>query len=440
MILIIIGGLAVLLAKRMEGELPEMRLDMASPALGVQQNLNLHVADKKNGIRQVWVALFKDGKETVLFDKTYPPGGILSGGLIRDEAVEVSFDAKASGIKDGKAVLRLMTRDYAWRNWGKGNRFYQEQEIMIDTQPPAIEVLNHRLNIAQGGAGVVIYKLSEACPVSGVMVGDEFYPGESGQFSDKNIFMTFIALDYRQGADTRIFTTATDFAGNKGSGGVAYHINARRFKKDTIPISDRFLKWKMPEFTSQIPEGGGLSPVDFFLKVNRDLRKANYEALIKITSQSSNQLLWREGFLRLPRAANRAGFADHRDYTYNKKKIDNQIHLGIDLASLENSPVPAANTGKIVFAENLGIYGNTVVIDHGFGLFSMYAHLSHMDVNAGQAVNRGDIIGKTGMSGLAGGDHLHFSMLVYHTFVNPLEWWDPQWIRNNVQDNIAAIK
>lgn len=438
--LIVVAGLAVLLGKRMEGELPEMRLDISSPSLGAQQKLVLHVEDKKSGIRQVWVALLKDGRETVLFDKTFPPGDLLSGGRVRSETLEIPFDAKAHDLKDGKAMLRMVTRDYAWRKWGKGNQNYQEQEVVIDTQAPAVEVLNHTLNMAQGGAGVVIYKLSEECPVSGVMVGETFFPGQTGNFSDPSIYLTFVALNHAQGPGTSIYATATDFAGNTGRGGIAHHINARRFKKDVITISDQFLNWKMPEFTTLIPESAGLSPVELFLKVNRNLRKANYDALIKATVHSDKKIHWQGDFLRLPHAANRAGYADHRNYVYNRKKIDEQYHLGIDLASLENSPVPAANGGRVAFADSLGIYGNAVVIDHGFGLFSMYAHLSHMDVKVDQIVKKGDIIGKTGRSGLAGGDHLHFSMLVHQTFVNPLEWWDPQWIKNNIQANIGAVR
>jgi murein DD-endopeptidase MepM/ murein hydrolase activator NlpD len=142
----------------------------------------------------------------------------------------------------------------------------------------------------------------------------------------------------------------------------------------------------------------------------------------------------------LPNSANRARFADHRTYFYKKTEIDRQVHLGIDLASLANSPVPAANSGMVVFAEPLGIYGRTVIIDHGFGLFSMYSHLSFIAVKAGDQVSSGDILGRTGSTGLAGGDHLHFSMLINDTFVNPVEWWDIKWIENNVLSKIEQVK
>jgi murein DD-endopeptidase MepM/ murein hydrolase activator NlpD len=150
-------------------------------------------------------------------------------------------------------------------------------------------------------------------------------------------------------------------------------------------------------------------------------------------------LYWKGAFLRLPNSARRAGFADHRIYKYKGHIIDRQTHMGIDLASVAQSPVLASNTGKVIFAEGLGIYGKTVIIDHGFGLFSMYSHLSSFNVKKGQMVPKGDIIGRTGVTGLAGGDHLHFGMLVHNTFVNPVEWWDASWIKNNISDKIDEL-
>ena len=124
---------------------------------------------------------------------------------------------------------------------------------------------------------------------------------------------------------------------------------------------------------------------------------------------------------------------------YKGKVIDHQYHMGIDLASLALSPIPAANAGKVVFAEQLGIYGQTVILDHGFGLFTLYGHCSSLDVTVGQVVARGDTIAKTGTTGLAGGDHLHYGMLVGSTYVNPIEWWDAKWIENNITSKLKAL-
>ena len=119
--------------------------------------------------------------------------------------------------------------------------------------------------------------------------------------------------------------------------------------------------------------------------------------------------------------------------------IDNQTHLGFDLASLRMSPVAAGNDGKVVFADNLGIYGNTVILDHGLGLFTLYAHLSSISVKVGETVTRGQAIGQTGATGLAGGDHLHFSAMVRGIHVDPVEWWDPKWITDHVKAKIEEF-
>lgn len=437
--ILIMVPLGILLVKRMEGKPPEMKLDLDSAALGAEQTLTLNASDDQTGLRQVWMAVLKDGKETVLLDKKFPATNILSGGGVHKRTLEIPFNANAMGLTDGKAMLRLMTRDYAWRKWGKGNKVYQEKEVIIDTRAPTISIVSHPLNMNQGGAGLVIYRLSEDCRTSGIMVGEEFYPGQSGAFSDAKVFMTFIALNHKQGSSTPVVATATDYAGNEGRSGIARHINGRKFRRDTISLSDNFLSWKMPELKDQVEVIGGASLMETFLRVNRDLRQANYEVLKKVTAQSDAKVYWKGGFLRLPRSANRAGYADFRTYKYKGRTIDEQTHLGLDLASNAQSTIPAANSGKVVFAENLGIYGQTVVIDHGFGLFSLYSHCSEISTSVGQMVTKGDPIGKTGTTGLAGGDHLHFGVMVHHTFVNPLEWYDTNWIRNNLTLKIDAV-
>ena len=157
-----------------------------------------------------------------------------------------------------------------------------------------------------------------------------------------------------------------------------------------------------------------------------------------ITSPVSGGIQWHEPFLQMRNSKVEALFADHRSYYYNGNKVDEQTHLGYDLASTAHSPVEAANNGKVVFADNLGIYGNCMVLDHGMGLYSLYGHMSSMDAQPGSVVTRGDIIGRTGQTGLAGGDHLHFSMLIQGVQTNPLEWWDSSWIRLHVLDRVLS--
>jgi len=438
--MLIVLPVAWLLTLRLEGDAPVFSISPDLPVIGAAKELSVTASDPNSGLRRIWIGLLKGDKEIVLFEKDYPGGNPFLGGSVREAAFKIRVEPKKMGISEGKAILRIMVRDYSWRQWWHGNRTYREIETVIDTRPPGIEALTRVHNVNQGGTGLVIYRLSEPCRESGVLVGENFFPGHLGYFGDKEIAMAFFALDHGQGKGTRIMLRAVDRAGNSANAGFPHHIRRRRFKKDTIRISDQFLNWKMPEFAGEIDSPADDTLVNRFLAVNRQLRQKNFLVIQSVGADTKADLLWDGKFLRLPNSATRSKFADYREYLYNGKVIDHQVHLGVDLASIAHSPVPAANSGRISFAGSIGIYGKTIMIDHGFGLFSMYSHLSSIDVQTGQLVSKKEIIGRTGRTGLAGGDHLHFSMLVHNVFVNPLEWWDGSWIHNNITSKINATR
>jgi murein DD-endopeptidase MepM/ murein hydrolase activator NlpD len=181
------------------------------------------------------------------------------------------------------------------------------------------------------------------------------------------------------------------------------------------------------------------SDIKKYLKINNDLREESDQTFYKLREDTSPNRLWEGPFLRLKNAATMSKFADRRFYYYKGKKVDEQLHLGVDLASLANSPVQAANNGRVVFSKRNGIYGLTVVLDHGQGLSTLYGHLSGTEVTHNQEVTRGDIIGYTGQTGLAGGDHLHFGIMVNGVAVNPIEWWDGHWINDNITKKLALL-
>jgi len=439
----IVAGLLLLpvlwlLFVRLEGQKPVIRFELASPFVGKSNEFSVALEDKKSGLRKIWIAIIKEGKEVVLIDEALPSAGFFSGGEVKTKTLNITFEPEKFKFADGKAIIRLAVWDYSWRGWWQGNQIYVEKNLIIDTRPPEIEVISRAHNVTQGGAGLVIYRTSEDSHQSGAQVGDNFFPGHAGYFKDPRIRLAFIGLSYQQGPGTQIMVKAVDKAGNAAKAGVNHHIRKKAFKNDKIGISDRFLGWKVPELENEIAVEATASPVDKFIKINRELRQANYQQINALVANTTTAKHWGGAFLRMP-GANQAGFADHRVYNYKGKIIDRQVHLGIDLASVKHAPVPAANSGIVIFSGPLGIYGKTVLIDHGFGLFSMYAHLNRSDVSEGQQVSKGDILGRTGSTGLAGGDHLHFSMLVHNTFVNPVEWWDASWIKNNISSKIEAV-
>ncbi len=443
----ILVPLAWLLIYKYEGTAPQVDVEMPSLYLKEGYELSLNITDTRTGLRDVRVSLVQQQSEKILLEKSYPSIFVLnifSGEKTLEERFLIPLEARKYGMNDGEAIIRIQVSDQAWRGWNKGNISVVEKKVIIDSEPPQIQVLTQRHNVERGGSGLVIYRLFEEDVKSGIMVGERFFPGHSGMFDRKDIFAAFFALDHTQGPGTRMWVTAEDMAGNVAKRGFHHYIRDHDFRSDVLTISDQFLEFKMPDFTLGEKEAlfaSAANPLlEKFLVINTTLRKANVEKVLQVPADTKNQMLWQGRFARMPGSATRSGFGDRRTYKYNGKEIGNSIHMGIDLASTAHAGVGAANTGRVIMAEAVGIFGNTVIIDHGFGLASLYSHLSSMIVSSGDMVQKGDIIGNTGLTGLAGGDHLHFSMIVHNVFVNPLEWWDPNWIKNNVTSKIEEIK
>jgi murein DD-endopeptidase MepM/ murein hydrolase activator NlpD len=183
--------------------------------------------------------------------------------------------------------------------------------------------------------------------------------------------------------------------------------------------------------TDDIAPGGSL--IEQYVAINSELRRLNAERIASFARETAPEMLW-QGVVFHPftNTSAESAFADRRTYFYQGREVDRQVHLGFDLASYANTPIVAANRGRVLFAGELGIYGNTVIVDHGLGVQSLYAHLSSLAAKEGDDVQKGQTLGASGQTGLAGGDHLHFSMLVNGQFVNATEWWDAHWIEDRI--------
>ena len=322
-------------------------------------------------------------------------------------------------------------------------------EVDVRLERPKLSALSTKHYINQGGSEMVIYKVTPGDAVSGVMVGDIEYPGypasttgvEGVNISDPDVRIAFFALRYDQDPNVPIRLFARDAAGNTGSADFDHLTFRKPFKNSTIPIDDKFLDRVVPailEGTTEVKAGA--SNLESFLTINGDLRKKNAEKIASFASQSAPELLWKGVvFHPFTNTAVESAFADRRTYMYQGKEIDKQTHLGFDLASFANTPIVAANRGKVVFADNLGIYGNCVIIDHGMGVQSLYGHLSSFAVHEGDEVKQGQVLGQSGQTKLAAGDHLHFSMLLNGQFVNATEWWDPHWIQDRIERKLHEM-
>jgi murein DD-endopeptidase MepM/ murein hydrolase activator NlpD len=231
---------------------------------------------------------------------------------------------------------------------------------------------------------------------------------------------------------------ARDAVGNEARVAFIDQYTRRPLTTDTIRISDAFMERVVPEIVAASAFRSRGALLEDYLFINDKLRARNSEVLTKIASHSIERFLWKREFLQMRNAKVMSDFADRRTYVYNGEEIDQQDHLGFDLASTRGAEIQAANDGVVVLARYFGIYGNAVVIDHGYGLMSLYGHLSSIAVNGGQPVDRGHVIGRSGATGLAGGDHLHFTMLIHGLPVDPREWWDSHWIHDRLSLKFGA--
>ncbi|HEY0712861.1 MAG TPA: M23 family metallopeptidase, partial [Polyangia bacterium] len=234
-------------------------------------------------------------------------------------------------------------------------------------------------------------------------------------------------------AKNAIVLVAEDELGNRNEVTFIHKWFRRPMGRDTIELQDSLMQKVTSEIFGRTPTLArkGTLLADY-LYLNGELRRANMAELLALARKTEPAFLWSEVFMPMQNAAVKGSFADRRTYTHAGKPVDTQDHLGFDLASNKQAPVQAANAGRVALARYFGIFGNCVVIDHGFGLMSLSAHLSTIAVKEGDRVTRGQEIGRSGATGLAGGDHLHFTMLVHGLPVTPVEWWDGHWIKDRM--------
>lgn len=402
---------------------PEITFDHDIKAVGRQQTLTISFTDAKSGLSYLNVEIIQDNKGRILAEKR------ISQKNINREVLPLEINTAEIGLHDGPAALKITAMDHSLFK----NKTVLLKDILIDTVPPRVNLLKNMTYINQGGTGFVAYDFSKPVASTGIYVNDYFTPGFGVSTNDKIHYVVYFPLPMDAGKkSTRITIFARDEAGNETKIALPFMIREKKFRSDRMNLSDNFLQQKMPEFQSIVPSLRDKSLLDVFIYVNSEMRKENFLTIQKICGNSSPRKLWDGAFLRMRNAAPMALFGDKRYYVYNKKTVAESVHEGVDLASVAAAPIEAANKGIVVFTGFLGIYGNTVIIDHGMGLFSLYAHLSAIETKVGRKVNRGEKIGLSGLSGLAGGDHLHFSMIAGGQFVNPQEWWDGEWIKNNI--------
>ena len=404
---------------------PQVSLTPGAGPVSPQTPLSLAIEDDGAGIKEVHAHLVQGDLRIQLAREEFPTA-------TRDARIELSLAGLR--LREGAFTIEVSAGDHAIYRLGQGNVEETSFELTFDSRPPTISVVSRAHNFTRGGSGLVTFSLDEPVSRAGVFFDDHFfpaYPQESGMYVSAVTFPYYVEPN-----DFVPRIVAVDLAGNERQAGIYYRANNRQFRQRQITITDSFLDMTLPEFIHQVPNFD--TPLETFLYINQEVRKENRATVAALADETQPEPLWAGVFLRQPRSATQGLFADHRTYLYNGREIDRTVHLGYDLASVAQADIIAANTGKVIFNDFLGIYGLCIVIDHGIGIQTLYAHLSQSHVDVGQMINRGDVIGRSGVTGLAGGDHLHFEVLVNGIPVQPIEWWDANWQTNNIDSKLET--
>ena len=421
---------AYFLRPRFESDAPQVTITPNTDVMGVGAPIEVTVVDRGTGLKAVSATLSAGGKDHPIASEQYADAV-----AERKFAIELG---KIPGLKEGPAILKVTARDASLWNSFKGNETVVAKEFAIDITPPSIDLIADDRYVNFGGVGVIVYKVSADTATSGVKIGDYFFQGFPGVIPGKpDHYFALFAHPYNLDAGTKASLVATDKAGNTRRMGLVYELKNVKYKKSNIPISENFLQNKVAQLLTDVSARQG-TPKDVFIAVNKKLRKENEDKITEITRKLTPQILWKGAFTQLSNSKVEANFADQRTYIYNNEAIDQAYHVGYDLSVTRNYPVEAANSGTVAFTGELGIYGNTVIIDHGLGLFTLYSHLSSIDVKVGDTIGNRQVIGKTGETGLAAGDHLHYGVYLQGVAILPVEWWDPKWIADNITPKLEG--
>jgi murein DD-endopeptidase MepM/ murein hydrolase activator NlpD len=439
-IALIAGGLLMY-----AGRLPGPAIEIVKPSKYVGQTTTVEVTLTAPGARYTGdfhIAFEQNGKQTPLVSfAQLGTAEVKQDGPDRVRITRTFGRDVIPDLKSGPARI-VVTAERPVLFGIRKTKSTASRDVQVRLEKPTITVLSTKHYLNLGGSEMVVYRATPPDVASGVQVGDLTYPGypasgaklEGIHITDPAVKLAFIALRYDQDVNTPMFAFAKDEAGNTARADFDHLTFPKPFKKSRIELDDKFLNRVIPailETTTEVnPQGDVLQQ---FLVVNGELRKKNADKIASMAGQTAPEILWGGAvFHPFTNTAVEAAFADNRTYVYQGKEVDRQTHLGFDLARVVHSPVVAANAGKVLYAAPLGIYGNCVILDHGMGVQSLYGHLSSFTVQAGQAVEKEQELGKSGMTGMAGGDHLHFTMLVNGQMVNPVEWWDAHWIQDRI--------
>jgi murein DD-endopeptidase MepM/ murein hydrolase activator NlpD len=401
----------------------QLQFDPQPKAIGESTPVKVKVTNP-HGVRHVTAYVEQDGARTQVFDTSSPSSRVMFFGK-HEPPREVAFNASVK--KEGKARLIVETTSNDFR--GATDTIAADVDAIL--RPPSVTADGIQHYINQGGSELVVFTPEGLWTEAGVRVGKYNFRSFPKPGSQNERFSLF-GYPWDLTDDVTPVVYVRNPAGTEAQARFPYKLFPKKFRHRDLDLTDSFLE----KVDNEIDPGGTGDLLTRFLRINGVLRRENNKTLADLRLKTEERFLWTGPFLQLANSKVESQFADVRSYIYKGKKVDEQVHLGFDLSVTQHVSVVAANDGKVVWAHRLGIYGNCIVVDHGYGLQSIYGHLSQIAVKEGDMVKKGQVMGHSGATGLAGGDHLHFSMQLDGVQINPVEWWDQHWIHDRVLSKI----
>lgn len=342
------------------------------------------------------------------------------------------------------AILDIEVSDTSKWNFFRGNETKKQINVKVDRKKPTVNVINNSYLIRQGGSATVIAEVKDENLSDFYVSFNNEERFELIPFYKDNFYMAIIAWPIDIDDFNKVSVIAVDKAKNKTVTKVPLYIKNLKKKIDKINISDKFINKVSKEVLAKSGYDVPDEQEDAFVLTNRDLREDNVNTIktevrknMDMDKVSKFKL---RAFKQLKNSKMFAGYGERRHYYYNRDKIDEAWHLGMDWASIKKAKIYSTNEGKVIFKDYLGIYGNTAIIDHGYGISTLYAHASVLNLELNDEILTNQLIANTGSTGAVFGDHLHFGVLIQGIEVNPLEWMDRKWIKTNVTNIMNQAK
>ena len=434
LILILCGGGYIYFSPMFEQNKP--KIDVNDRIYwNLKSKLTVNLSDE-SGIKYYKIT-FKDG------EREYQLNQRVLNDIQKNLTIEVLPPKLDMFYKGEEGILEIEAVDNSKWNFLEGNKIVKSVPIKLDMKKPVANVLSNSRYIQRGGSAAVVVKVEDKNL-------QDFYIEFNGTarfellpFKKENYYSAIIAWPIDIENFSRVNLVAVDKANNKTVTKVPFYIQEKPVKVDKITLSEDFIKNVSANVLEQSLEKVPENVEDIFIYSNKELRAKNLKTLMEVAKKSLPRDSLSESFSikpfrRLRGSKTVAQYGERRHYYLNGEKINEAWHLGIDWASVKKAPIRTSNSGEVVFKDYLGLYGNTIIINHEMGLFSLYAHTSSQDVEVGESVNAGQKIANTGATGGVFGDHLHFGMLVQGIEVNPIEWMDKNWIKTRITDILKS--